>query len=207
MMKRLINIASVLLLTAPLLAACASTQGQQTDAADTGAPNPAPEFTGPWAEEFRFRYGLAPDDEVREMLADEQVSDAEKQVVTDRFRNCLAGHNIAFDDFKPGGGYDFSFPDSIDNETANRLADDCSRSEGVDAVIHLYFVTRNNPNNEDLSEEIAACLVRGGLVPSGFTGEDYKKPDWAETWKVDETQQYSIESRCQQDPKHAFAQT
>lgn len=204
-MKRSHTTGAVLLLNVLLLVGCAATPTEPSQVSPDESAAPMPEFNGPWAEEFRFRYGLVPDNEIRQMLADEEISDAEKQVVTARFRSCLANHQIEFDDFKPGGGYDFSFPESLPSERANAFADECSRSEGVDSVIHLYFVTRSNPNNEDMSDAIAACLVRAGLVGPGFTGEDYKQPDWPEKWRVDETQQYPIESRCQQDPEHAYS--
>jgi hypothetical protein len=67
----------------------------------------------------------------------------------------------------------------------------------------LYFYTKmyTNPQKQDIREVTAACLVRKGVVPAGYTGTDYQrdrsadpKPEWFESADA---------LSCYADPTHA----
>jgi len=45
----------------------------------------------------------------------------------------------------------------------------------VGGIDWLYRAAVENPDNEDWNVLVAACLVRNGLAPKGFTGDDLAK--------------------------------
>jgi hypothetical protein len=48
-------------------------------------------------------------------------------------------------------------------------------SEWDGSISNLFFVMKTNPNNEKFSDLVAACLVRQGYAPDGFTGADFEE--------------------------------
>lgn len=163
-----------------------------------------PKFSGPWAEEFRTRYSLAPNPEIQSFLADEQITEIEMQVVTENFRNCMQGNQLTFTNFDVGGGFDFGFPENMGANKANEIADMCSSSSGVNAIIHLYYQLRSNPTNKDRSEEIVSCIIRAGIVPSNFSVKDYRTYPITELALVDEATAVSAVQFCEADPSGTF---
>jgi hypothetical protein len=67
--------------------------------------------------------------------------------------------------------------------TAAEVMDACV-DEWFGSLEGIYFLVFTNPNREDWNGLIAACLVRHGLVPEGFRGEDYAElfDVWAESY-------------------------
>lgn len=163
-----------------------------------------PDFSGPWAEEFRTRYSLAPSPEIQSFLADEQISEIEMQAVTENFRNCMQGNQLTFTSFDVGGGFDFGFPETMGASTANEIADRCSSTSGVNAIIHLYYQLRSNPTNKDRSEEIVSCIIRAGIVPSNFSVKDYRTYPITELALVDEATAVTAVQFCEADPSGTF---
>lgn len=163
-----------------------------------------PSFSGPWAEEFRTRYSLAPTPEIQSFLADEQISEIEMQAVTEKFRNCMQGNQLTFTSFDVGGGFDFGFPETMGASTANEIADRCSSTSGVNAIIHLYYQLRSNPTNKDRSEEIVSCIIRAGIVPSNFSVKDYRTYPITELALVDEATAVTAVQFCEADPSGTF---
>ncbi|WP_282824856.1 hypothetical protein [Gulosibacter sediminis] len=164
----------------------------------------APEFSGPWASEFTAAYQKAPNAQVREYLADEEISEAEKQTLTESFRTCLAAQGVTFDDFNEDGSFEFTFEESVGPDNANTIADECSASEGVDTAISLYYSIHANPENKDQSVDIAACMVRSGTVISTYSAEDYKSSPLSDYVLGDEAAAIEAVQMCESNPTGAF---
>jgi hypothetical protein len=192
------SISLSLFLTACSISADVATQSS------TSLESGMPKFSGPWAEEFRTRYSLAPNPEIQSFLADEQITEIEMQVVTENFRNCMQGNQLTFTNFDVGGGFDFGFPENMGASKANEIADTCSSSSGVNAIIHLYYQLRSNPTNKDRSEEIVSCIIRAGIVPSNFSVKDYRTYPITELALVDEDTAVSAVQFCEADPSGTF---
>lgn len=185
------------------LTACSISADVATQSS-TSLESGMPKFSGPWAEEFRNRYSLAPNPEIQSFLADEQITEIEMQVVTENFRNCMQGNQLTFTNFDVGGGFDFGFPENMGANKANEIADTCSSSSGVNAIIHLYYQLRSNPTNKDRSEEIVSCIIRAGIVPSNFSVKDYRTYPITELALVDEATAVSAVQFCEADPSGTF---
>lgn len=163
-----------------------------------------PKFSGPWAEEFRQAFESAPTDEIREYLRNEEITEVEKQAVTEAFRNCLTSQGLTFDDFNNDGSFGFGFASVTDPDKANLITNECQASTGVDQVISLYFHIRGNPGNKDLSEEIAACMIRSKTVPPEFTIDPSKSDLFAGLFLNDEVQAWTAYNTCTADPIGSF---
>lgn len=133
----------------------------------------APAFSGPWADDFTSAYRAASSDFEKKALADGKITDAEFSEVENTFKTCLKAKNVTFTGFKTGGGYDFHFGNGINADEANKAADDCSASSGLNTVGALYFRMQRNPNHLDEPTIMAACLVKKGAVPQGYSAADY----------------------------------
>lgn len=176
----------------------------RSHAAPAGERVTAPNFSGPWAEEFRVAYQNTQSDGQREYLADESVSDAEKQAVTEEFRACLRQQGVSFGDFNADGSFDFGLPPSGGPERAQTIADECAQRTGVDTVISMFYHTRSNPMHVDQSKEIVACLLRARVVPAGYSVEQYRAGQFSEQVVVDPGEASAAMQRCSVDPSGAF---
>lgn len=134
-----------------------------------------PQFSGPWAEDFRSSYRRATSDFERKALADEMISDSEFAEMENRFTTCLEEHSISFSGFSPTGAFEFHFREGMNAATASATADSCAASSGNDTIGSLYFAMRRNPENLDESAIMAACLVGKRVVPRGYGARDYEK--------------------------------
>jgi len=61
--------------------------------------------------------------------------------------------------------------DASDPQTGQAIAQ--CQTEWMGPIQDLYWKVFSNPANANLNDLIAACLVRKGLAPAGFTGQDY----------------------------------
>lgn len=159
------------------LAGCAQTDPGTTPGADSAVSDgiSAPDFTGPWADDFTSAYRNATSDFERQALSDETVSDEEFAELEHAFATCLSDKRIGFTRFRPGGGFDFTAAQGMTNGEANHITDDCSASTGVNTVGSLYFQVRQNPENLDGATVMASCLERKHVVPGGYTASDYNR--------------------------------
>jgi hypothetical protein len=163
-----------------VLTACASGTPTTNGAAQAHA-GAVPSFSGPWAADFTSAYRSASSDFERKALADGSISDSEFAEMENRFKTCLTSHQMTFSGFKPGGGYDFHFGGG-NSGAANQAADKCSASSGLNTVGSLYFGMLRNPQKLDEATIVAACLVKKGAVPAGYSASDYARDTPTESY-------------------------
>ena len=127
--------------------------------------------SGPYAAEFEQARRNAVTDFQREVLSDDQITDAEFREVRQRYVDCVADagmHVVA----QPNGQYDFSpGPANAEQEAAERRCSD----ETTYVIEPLYYLLQVNPDNEDFSALIVECLRQQGVVDDAFTKEDWDR--------------------------------
>lgn len=185
-------------------AAAPDASKESVDEIDSSIITDMPDFTGPWAEEFRYAYAKAPSDEIKAYLRDETITEAEKQAVTETFRTCLSTQGVGFTDFEFDGGFSTTFEGVNGSEEANTVTNECAASSGVDDVIFLYFQIRANPQHRDLSQEIATCMIRSETVTPSFTAEHYTSNGIEGFVVSDATAAQEALRECQAAPFEAF---
>ncbi len=157
---------------------CAAGGGAGTDGAPVTAPGftgTVPEFSGPYASEFADLYTRASSDFARDVLADGQITDAEFAEMTSRFASCLDDQGITFHGFQPDGSLSTSVaPGGADTHS---IVSECSGSSGEDVINALASIMRVNPENVAWASLMVDCLVGRGVVPQGYTVEQYEQDD------------------------------
>ncbi|MBC9954150.1 hypothetical protein ICM05_05745 [Leucobacter sp. cx-42] len=197
-----------LIAAAGLLTACSGPGIDQTQSSseetDYSHVPDMPDFKGPWAEDFRYAYARAANEKIRDYLRDEVITEAEKQEVTEAFRNCMVSRGLTFDDFDDDGSYSFEFAAVNNPDEANEIANNCENETGVFEVVSMYFSIRANPENKDQTPEIVACLIRSGVVPRDYTVEQRKQRLIDDYAIVDEFEAWEADQACEKDPEGAF---
>jgi hypothetical protein len=124
----------------------------------------------PYAQEIEELRSRTDSDFIRRVLADGEISAAEMAESEAGTLACIDREdlNMRFVTH-PDGSRGLRWTDSgpLDDDAMHA----CSRAWD-DGLGSIYESIRVNPNNEDFAELVAACLVRTGLAPDGFTSED-----------------------------------
>ena len=163
-----------------------------------------PDFKGPWADELRYAYARASNEQIRDYLRDEVITEAEKQAVTEAFRNCMVSHGLTFNDFEDGSSYRFGITGVSGADEANEIANNCENETGVFEVVDMYFSIRDNPSKRDWSPEIVECLIRAGVVPQNYTVKQHKE-SWLDDHAIVEVHELNeADTACNKDPEGAF---
>lgn len=134
----------------------------------TACSSVEPAANGPYSADFEQARQRAVTDFQREVLSDDQITDAEFREVRQRYIECLtdAGMEAAA---LPDGSYTIS-----PEPTGEQEVDERRCSEETTFVIEpLYYLLKVNPDNEDFSALIAECLKQQGVVEAAFTKEDW----------------------------------
>ncbi len=155
------------LLLAGAAAGCAPAESSPREAG-------TPEFSGPYAEEFRKTYKKTTDPELRSFLEDGKITEAEAQAVVERLRSCLAEHGITLEKRDENGSAAILPEDGPASEETRARIGECSERSGDFSVLPLYYSMKRDPQKQITTETLVACLVRTGVVPEGFTVEEYE---------------------------------
>lgn len=166
-----------------------------SDRADVSAPSPeptasvagisvsllddeaeVPEFETPWEAEFTEAYLGSTSDLQREILEDGQITEDEADELRSALQTCLAEQGFTDVTFYGAGAFAEQPPAGMSNEDHYAIVSACHQAAWGDEaadVYYLYYRVERNPDHEDETDIMAACLVRAGLVETGYSGEDY----------------------------------
>lgn len=133
-----------------------------------------PTFTGPYAAEFAWAWRDSESDFVREVIADEEISDQEWAELGARMTECFARSGLEFGGFTDSGGYSVTWP-TPSSESVAPVADACERSSGEIWIHALRISMRSNPSNEPIEDIMTACLIRNGAVASDYSPEQFDR--------------------------------
>ena len=171
-MNRLSGSIVVLVLCVSSLAACATAQSP-APSNSLDALEATPEFSGPYAEQFREIYEESDNDVVKEYILDEKISEAEYQAVLGEYRTCLSARGITLVSYDETGSSLRGDPALIAQEDIVPQSEECAERSGESTVIAMFQVMTQDPENEITTETIVECLIRAGVVPDSFSVAEY----------------------------------
>lgn len=130
----------------------------------------------PWATEIEAAQKRATSQFEKDVLSDGMVTASEKDEAHQRWVTCMVdrGNKAAIELDDAGNEVyvtEASVEDSDQTNTDNVLCADGT----VKIIPRLYKAMQKNPNNRDVNELYAECLVRHGLVQPPFTGSDFSE--------------------------------
>ncbi len=138
-----------------LLAACSG----ESSASGGDAVDPA----DPWGAAYEQAIENSSSEFVRQVLEDHQIADAELAESQDSLVACLREQGFEPLVTTDQGRRTVSVPANADGSCEDLWAG---------PIESLYWEQRRNPENADEYALVAACLVRTGLAPEQFTGDD-----------------------------------
>lgn len=190
-MKKNIKIAPYLILLGlVLLPACTSNTSNESN-------NGAPKYSGPYAAELASAWQESDSDFVREVIADEKISDQEWSETGTRMTECLAAKGLKFEGFNDEGGYRVG-PTSVSDP--DKIMDDCETDTGAFWLLKLRIGMMSNPSNEPIEEIMTECLIRNGAVDSSYTKEQYLQDNPSLGFPFMGTDKESIFWSCTDNP-------
>ncbi|MDR0504616.1 MAG: hypothetical protein LBG70_02250, partial [Bifidobacteriaceae bacterium] len=147
------------------------------------------------ADRFKQLYADT-DDLGRQVLADGVISEQEYFDVTAQIDECFAARGYQVERKADGS---MTLEDMRERGENAPVGEDATECQGIAGGIdQLYADMQRNPDNTDMNELMAACLVKGGLVDSSFTKQDYVNAMEGATlpWSVDDP----VFQECLADP-------
>jgi hypothetical protein len=148
----------------------------------TSACTAGQEDVDPYAAEVDQARNEATTEATREILKDDVITAAEYGQVKDASVQCMRDQGLSVEITEEGG---LSFEhvgsnwDTTQEETdawearITSTMDECEGKFDLAAIESLYWSVTDNPQNTDLLQAVADCLVRGGHRDEGYDKEDY----------------------------------
>jgi len=132
----------------------------------------APEFYGPWQDDFKQAYERTENLVARQMLCAGPLTKEDISKLNAAFTNCM--YHAGYPDVKVSeyGTLEITTSSDVPSKTLDSAEMKCEDDTGWYPVVSLFNNVRQNPNKDDLDQLIADCLVRVKLEPPGFSGVD-----------------------------------
>jgi hypothetical protein len=131
---------------------------------------PAP--PSPYAQDFADARARAGSDFILSVLADDKIDTVELRQAQDHYTDCLAEAGVRAWYVDDGYGQSVLRMDSDENEQQLE-ADGRCYDLWMGRIGSLYWDQIANPDKQDWNSLVAACFVRHGLAPVGFSGRDF----------------------------------
>ena len=126
-----------------------------------------------WDVQIREIYESTESDFVRDVLRDGVITTAEVRESRERFLSCAQDAGLPVTLWESGDDWGTAISREL-TEAESELEFQCFLQ--WDGFIQgLYTSIAQNPDGVDRDDLIAACLIRHGLAPEGFTGRDYRE--------------------------------
>lgn len=145
------------------------------------APGPE-EQENPYAAEFAKARADATTDAARTILEDDVITTAEFDQVKDASVQCMRDEGLTVELSETGGlifenvGSTWDTPQAELDAWEARMTTAMGECEGkfdIPVLEALYGAVTDNPDNKDLLQAVADCLVRGGHRDEGYDKADY----------------------------------
>lgn len=112
---------------------------------------------------------------VKRVLSDYQITETEMSRLRDELASCLRPVGVTEMKFSEDGtSYETNTPD-IEPDVLVARMNECEETVGYERIALLYTGMLNNPTKVDRTPDVVDCMVEKGLVPSGYTVEDYRR--------------------------------
>jgi hypothetical protein len=123
----------------------------------------------PWGAEFGQLADGPSSEFVVGIVADHEITPGEYTEAQDRYVACLEEAGLHPQVSQESDGLRVV---GVPTDEADSEAADACYLEWDGGLGSLYAQIRSNPSHAEITDLVAACLVRAGLVESGFTGAD-----------------------------------
>lgn len=130
-----------------------------------GACSADPGVESPYRAEFDDFMSTAPNDFVRGVLEDYEITQAEYDEAVARMVECASSRGVEVH-LEDGGGY------SIAGSGQNQAVFDECTFEHLADIEMLYNGIRKNPDNRPIEDVTVDCLKEQGVVDESYTRED-----------------------------------
>lgn len=184
------------------LAGCTATTADSPDNSQPpkSAEVQAPEFSGPYKDDLKQAWVESNSDFVREVLADQIVSDQEWAEVVSAMDKCFTENGLSFKGFDDGGGYSLG-PASISSDEINDIQLTCEKRSGESWLNFFRYAATKNPDRIPAEQALTACLIKHGAVAPDYTPEQFieDSPGMNFPFK-DEDKGEEIFKQCNMDP-------
>ena len=131
-----------------------------------------------WSAQVKDAASSSSSELERKILADGMITAAEAAEARSAFASCMSAYGMTVewagdsDAFSVGVGT--HYPNAEELATMGKRQAECSKSTPVTAL-SLYYQMRRNPQKQDEFTIIAACLVRKGVMPAGYSASDFAR--------------------------------
>ena len=141
----------------------------------------------------------------KQVLEDGIVTEEENAEIDQLYKQCLEAAGVTEIEFGKGGTVKSRDPDWMTIEQSRELRMRCSgpAETGWDAVSSFYWESVINPEHIDGSILMSDCLARVGLVPEGYTPEQYMSDLRNDTFPFPNGIDNEKFRQCNDDPLHA----
>lgn len=160
-----------------------------------------PNFTGPWAKEFRDAYEYSGSNFERAVLRDGVITELELAEMRNRFSRCLEAHGATEIAFTDSSAWSLRPPKGLSDAAEEAFIKKCGTASGEPHIAALYDWVRRNPQNLDENTIMAACLVRKGAKGPDYSADDYAREDDTDSSGVFSTDAFRA---CNADPLGRF---
>jgi hypothetical protein len=159
-------------------------------------------FTGPYAAEFGRIYAGTNDELAHWIVEDSEITAGEIAELSAAYISCAADVGLRIEIPESLWTWLMEIPPTMTSDEAWDLLDACETRLRWVSVTNLYGRMKINPFNEDIFMIVAACIVRLGLRPEGYSTEDYRA-DFNSPTPDDSLFDDPRFNRCMSDPKNA----
>ncbi|MBW3089130.1 hypothetical protein [Bifidobacterium miconisargentati] len=132
----------------------------------------APDFTGPYASEFKGAYDQSKTELAKRILEDCQITDAELNEILDAQNQCLAPYGLV----ATKGQLARLRESALSDEEMNQKNSECAEKTDLWNVESMYDAMQDNPDNLDaeaLHKASYECLKTHDLLPKPLTEQEY----------------------------------
>lgn len=169
-----------LLITMPLLASCVAcgflsntvVNGDKNNAQSTAVTCKAPDFSGPYANEFKNAYEQSKTELGKRILEDCQITDAELNEILDTQNACLAPYGLVTTKSQLTRLRDSALSD----DEMNQKNTECAEKTDWWNIEALYDEMQGNPSNLDaeaVQKATYQCLTQHDLLPKPISEQEY----------------------------------
>ncbi|MEU8311327.1 MULTISPECIES: hypothetical protein [Micromonospora] len=130
-----------------------------------------PEPADPYRAEMRRAAKSATSEFEKEVLSDSKISRAEYEEAVSRFVECVRQKGVSIEKKDQFGYYIY---ETVSAPNALEAQDECNR--GTKGLVEPLYVSRlTNPTKADPNQLFAACLLKQGVAPAGYSAESAKR--------------------------------
>ena len=119
---------------------------------------------GPWADEFEQAIRDAQTQFEKDILADGRITDAEFSEATAKYLDCMESAGVPVEIVGSGAAMTFQTTDNAGFDAH----DPTCQTGTIQLLSPLYVGINQNPNNDDIMQLVADCLVEAGVAPKSY---------------------------------------